>query len=68
MPEKKGPKRIASSIKARQAKTKQMKTWNHIARLAEAGLTAAEARNLREVEACLNAIRGVAQNADEQGV
>jgi len=62
---KKKATRLAGAAKAK--KTKQTKTWTHIARLAEAGLAALEAKKVNEARACLNAVRGVALTADEEG-
>ena len=60
---KKKDNHLAWAAKAK--KTKQTKTWAHIARLAEAGLAALEEKNVKDVRACLNAVRGVALAADE---
>ncbi len=48
------------------AKAKQMKTWTNIIRLAESGLTALDAGNLKEALACLKAVRGVALMPGEE--
>jgi len=51
----------------RAARAKQMKTWANIIRLTESGLNALEAGNLKEASACLEAVRGVAVTAGEEG-
>ncbi len=43
----------------------EARTWARIAGLADAALVAIDAGNTKEARSCLNAIRGVALNADE---
>ena len=65
MAKKKAKKKGRTVRKAK--KTKPMKTWTHIIKLAESGLTALEAGNLKEASVCLEAVRGIAVTVGEEG-
>ena len=58
----------ADSADCRSMQMKQIRTWAQIARLSAEAIAALDAGKVKDARGILTAIRGVALNADNEGV
>jgi len=56
------------SAERRSMQMKQLRTWAHIARLSAEAVAALDAGKVKDARGIVTAIRGIALNADKEGV